>query len=106
MRLPPSHDVKVSNLLSSPPLPIVEAYIVQPDGVGVLFDIAVHLVVHGYAVPTGGGRALLVVQGGLLAIERNCLKQELIVGSTLHLEGNVVPGFLLGLAGNAGRMPL
>src|SRR5438445_5601667 len=54
----------------------------------------------------GCGGTLIVVESGGLTVEDNGLEQQMIVGCALHLDGQVIPGIIVGIAGDAGGMPL
>src|SRR6266542_502704 len=63
-------------------------------------------IIDGHAVPVGGIRGLVMVQGRGVAIQGNGLVQQLIVRCALNTDDQVVPGAAHRVARNSGRNPL
>src|SRR6266849_5932107 len=84
-----------------------ECQVVQINGICGLFVISVHLVVDRDPPPTGGTAAVTVgpVEGAGHSVESDGLVLELIAGSARYLKGQVVPGIVVGVTGNAGGNP-
>src|SRR6266851_4917707 len=79
--------------------------VVQPNRVGLLVVLAVLLIVDRNAIPISRGWGFVVVQRHGRAVQRNRLEQKVIGGGPLHLNDQVVPRVVHGIAGDPGRMP-
>src|SRR5579864_7773097 len=87
-------------------LPVGERHLVQPDRIRLLLVIAVLLVVDGDAIPSGRSWSLVIVQRCSLTVQRDRLKQKMIVRCSLRLNDKVVPRIVHGIARYPGGMPL
>src|ERR1700680_1611233 len=87
-------------------LVVGDAQVVQIDGVGRLLVVSVQLEVYDYAVPTHRGEGRI---GGVDctgdAVESNCLINQIVRGSPLELNREMVPGIVERVAGSFGRDP-
>ncbi len=86
---------------------IAEGQFVEIKGVGRLLVIAVHLVIDGYAIPTRRRpRIVILVENVGLPVQSDGLKEQLVIGCAQHVNGNVIPCFVVGIARHAGWNPV
>ena len=86
-------------------LPIAEVQIVEPHGIGRLLKIPILLIINGHAIPVGRSWTLIVIESRSLSIQRDGLKQQVIVRCALHRNRQVVPCIRHWIARNACGMP-
>src|SRR5689334_20970847 len=93
---------------SQPFLPESEMQFVQINSVGRLLVIPVHLEVESDAVPSGRSRGVGIVLVDVMsdAVQSDRLVQQIVVRGALHLDGQMIPGVVYRVAGDAAADPL
>ena len=79
---------------------ISEGQLIQIGGIGRLLVIPVHLIVDRYAPPTAGCGSVIVVLVQIVRypVQSNGLVEQLVVGSALYLNCQMVPGVCIRIA--------
>src|SRR5882757_8048150 len=76
------------------------------NGVGRLVPVAIDLIIHGNSIPVSRSRSVITVENCGIAVQSDGVEQEMSIGGTLHLQGEMVPGIAFWITGNPARNPV